>query len=222
MQTKKNQLKLFDNLICKNPNYNKFLITETCKANNDSLLLKFASSFFAYLPVDYIAKDKDEIFINFAKEAYEFFQNRKAGQIKVEILTGETEKDKPFLSLKLINDNKPFIVDSLKCLFARLGIMPKFIFHPVISACRNVDGDLTAINDAQGSNESLVCVIFQINKDDAFIEHLKQQVINVLEKVATPYQFWPEFLSRVDLVSKEAEGEAYDFLQWIKADNFTF
>ena len=61
MPTKKNQLKLFDNLICKNPNYNNFLAEEACKASNDQLLSKFANNFFAYLPVDYIAKDKDEI-----------------------------------------------------------------------------------------------------------------------------------------------------------------
>jgi glutamate dehydrogenase len=221
MTDNKNHLTVFDNLICKNPGYNKFLAEATCKGNSNDLFKKFAEGFFSYLPIDYVTKDQDEMFIGFAREAYNFFQNRTASAPKIEILKGENNS-KPFLSLKLINDDKPFIIDSLKCLFAKLGIIPKFIFHPVLSAARDSNGALESIGESNATKESLVCVIFYLNKNDQFIAKLQEQVLNLLDKVSTIYKSWPDLLNKVDLVAKDMSGESYDFMQWIKDDHFTF
>lgn len=224
MTISENYLKIFDNLTCKNVSYSKSLIEATCKNTTDPLLQKFAEKFFAYLPIDYISKNKYEIFIELAKDTYKFFQKRETGSKKIEI-TSHDNNGKNFLSIKLINTDKPFIVDSLKCLFARINTNIKFLFHPVISAKRDKDGNLLSIDDNDNAKESLVSIIiYTKSHDENFISYIRNEIISLLDKVEYTYESWPEFLKKADDLSKamSSDKQIYDFLEWIKADNFTF
>ncbi|MBP7189701.1 MAG: NAD-glutamate dehydrogenase [Rickettsiaceae bacterium] len=224
MTISENYLKIFDNLTCKNVSYSKSLIEATCKSTTDPLLQKFAEKFFAYLPIDYISKNKNEIFIELARDTYKFFQKRKNGEKKIEI-TSHDNNGKPFVSIKLINTDKPFIIDSLKCLFARINTNIKFLFHPVLCVNRDKEGKLLSIEDNCDSKESLVSIIIYTKSyDENFINYLKNEIISLLNKVESTYESWPEFLKKADDLSKAmaSEKQIHDFLEWLRADNFTF
>lgn len=219
-----NYLKIFDNLTCKNIGYNKLLIDATCKGSHDPLLKKFAEKFFAYLPVDYISKNKDELFVNLAQETYKFFKQKDPYERKIEVTHSEN-KDKNFVIVKMLTTDKPFIIDSLKASLARTLRPEKFLFHPVILASRDNDGNLLEIGTPGSVHESLVSMIIYTKEyDHNFADSLKTQIVNLMEKVESTYKSWPEFLNTLDEISLKLpkNSETHAFLQWIKDNNFTF
>ncbi len=225
MTVKKNYLKTFDNLACKNVSYNKLLIDATCKDNDDKLLKQFVDRFFSYLPFDYLSKNKDDIFIKLAKDAYNFFSHRKGSERKIEITNSE-DNGKSFIAIKILTTDKPFIIDSLKAMLARIGQNVKFLFHPVIKTKRNNNGNLISIGENDSIDESLVSMIIYTKEYDNNIrEYLENQIVVLMNKVESTYESWPSFLSKIDEISKDIENkdeENYHFLQWIRSDNFTF
>lgn len=224
MTINENYLKNFDNLICKNLDYNKLLIDAVCKNTKDSLLQKFARKFFSYLPVDYLDKNRDELFIKLAHDSYKFFINKNPLKKKIEITYSEN-KNKSFVVVKMLTTDKPFIIDSLKASLTRSLRPEKFLFHPVIATNRDTDGNLIDIDGPGAKHESLVSmVIYTQDYDPSFVESLENQLTSLMDKVESTYKSWPEFLKKLDEISLKLnkDSETHAFLQWIRSNHFTF
>lgn len=234
MVTEKASLAL-SRLTCQMPDYNEIL--EFAKAKRREILYEiFVQKFLSYIPIDYRNSNKIELFGNFTDKAFEFFRTRTIGERKIQIAK-TTLLGNPAISILLLNDNKPFIVDSLSCLLDRLGIQARFILHPVISCLRQDDGTLKEILDHTKDSfaESLIYMKILGTFDQSMLESLENEINTTLDQVDSTYASWQALLDKVTFTAKTIEenqryyekaslpsNETVDFLNWLQRDNFTF
>ncbi|WP_316353229.1 NAD-glutamate dehydrogenase [Candidatus Trichorickettsia mobilis] len=225
-------------LTCHIPDYQAEILKLIQAKGGDPLYVEFIRQFFIYLPVDYQIREQFELFTNFSDKAFLFFKNRKIGQRKITITQSSLYSD-PAITILLINDNKPFIVDSLSCLFTRLALQPRFILHPVIYCTRDSNGELQKIVNKQHdqSAESLLYIKILGNYDQAMISLLDKEINHTLDQVDATYNTWPVLLQKIQGLVKGVKNneiiyeniglrsysaEIVSFLEWLQHNNFTF
>jgi glutamate dehydrogenase len=190
---------------------------------NKNLFSKFLKEFFKYIPLDYVHPSNNQLFWQFAENSYSFALNKNKNEGKI-VLNYDDHTNK--LTIQAINLDKPFIVDSLKCLLKKFDLEISFIFHPVINLVRNESGDLIDVLEKKSDNslaESIVYIEIYSYIDSATLERLKNKIHNVLEDVEATYLAWPKILKEVDILSeKKLSKSSSEFLEWLKHDNFTF
>ena len=60
------------------------------------------------------------------------------------------------MRVAIVNDDMPFLVDSIAGAIGARDIAIERIIHPVVQVSRDVDGHLTAIDTAGGARESMI------------------------------------------------------------------
>ena len=236
----------------KSPNHNKSLALSKlqCRINDFSseileivnaeskggLYTKFVRKFLTYIPVDYRSKDKIELFGDFTHEAFDFFLHRQPLKRKIEILANEF-KNNPAITILIAAENRPFIIDSLNSLLAKLGLQTIFTFHPVINSIRDEKGNLTDIADKGegGINEYLVYIKILGAFDKKTLLEIKSEINNVIDLVDYTYNSWQTLLNKsiaitTDIVHHKdiyeqanlPAEETLDFLNWLQKNNITF
>ena len=142
------------------------------------------------------------------------------------------------LALAIVNDDMPFLVDSVSSAITAAGLGIDRLLHPIVDVRRNADGTLIEVlGPAQGllppgvTRESLIYI--ELDRAPAkargeLIETLQAVLADVRAAVAD----WPAMLAmltaaRRDLVDNpppvapHVAAEATAFLDWLAQDNFT-
>jgi len=139
--------------------------------------------------------------------------------------------------IEIVNDDMPFLVDSVSMAVNRQGLALHSVVHPVFRIWRGPDGDIARVT--QGSEEAadtrsqLASFIhFEVDRcgDAAKLDALRDDIAKVLRDVRAAVEDWPKIveLARVTIKAmKVGESgpdamEARAFLEWMVADHFTF
>ncbi len=233
---KKNQDLFLSKLNCKMDDYSAKISALVKSKNKDELYQKFAKKFLNYIPVDYRSENKIELFGDFTDEAFEFFKTRKLTERKVEIAKIDFQRN-PAITISIIIENRPFIIDSLNCLISRLGLQTIFTFHPMIFSKRDNDGRLIDILNKHGNanHESLVFIKALGNFNEETIKTLKTEINKIIDLVDYTYYSWQKLLGKLIGVTTDIlqhkeiyeqrnlpADETLEFLNWLQKDNFTF
>ncbi len=191
--------------------------------SKDQLFQKFLEEFFKYMPLDYINKNNHLDFWQFAQSSYKLAQNRTLNNKKLQVEYSEKSNR---LSICAINLDKPFIVDSIKCVLKKFNLDINFIFHPVVNVTRDKEGNLIDVFTRKCQeclSESILYVEIYAYIQDDQVKLLTQALEKILLDVEDTYQAWPniyneiEYILELDILQHSAE-----FLKWLKNDNFTF
>ncbi|MFK7968197.1 MAG: NAD-glutamate dehydrogenase [Rickettsiaceae bacterium] len=200
------------------------------------LYKKFAQKFLTYIPIDYRSKDKLSLFGDFTNEAFQFFKKRTNNERKIEISKTNFQNNNA-ITILIIIENRPFIIDSLNCLTSRFGLQAIFTFHPVVFSKRDASGNLIDIvaNGDEASRESLIFIKALGKFNEETIKTLKTEINRIIDLVDYTYNSWQILLNKLigittDIVHhkdiyEEAElpaEETLDFLNWLQKNNFTF
>ncbi|MGA9794986.1 MAG: NAD-glutamate dehydrogenase [Rhizomicrobium sp.] len=129
-----------------------------------------------------------------------------------------------------INDDMPFLFDSLIGEVTAQGHRVHALFHPIMPVARDAEGARAAGGAAV--RESVIVLIL-----DAMTDARRQQLVeglqNVFAQVRHAVRDWPQMTARmaatVDALKKnppkispEELDERIKFLEWVNADHFTF
>jgi len=140
--------------------------------------------------------------------------------------------------VQIVNDNMPFLVDSVTMAINRSGRTAHWIVHPLMSVTRNAKDGIASVSTvaaakAAGRNdpvESLIMVecdrIVSVAEQQALAEELKHVLADVLSAVVD----WQPMLDRVHAVCSACEkhapspsgNEGVAFLRWLEERHFTF
>lgn len=224
------------NFDCDIENFSNEIMNLVQAKSKGELYTKFVEKFLTYIPIDYRAKDKLCFFEDFTDNSYKFFQNRKKQDRKIEIITSEFNKN-PALTILILCDNKPFIIDSLNCLLTKMGMQPLFSFHPVINCKRDNDGNLVEIMNKgeEGRRETIVFIKLLGTFETQTITNLNKEINKILDLVSYTYDSWQTLLNKMTGITTEIVHhkdiyeqqnfpveETIDFLNWLQKNNFTF
>lgn len=209
-----------NNLICENPSYRKSIIEKSIKLNDSKLFDDFVRKFYFYLPVDYMESISAERFAEIANEAFEFVETRKKGEVKIEFCKKKSNKFGSIL--KIISNDNPFIVDSIKYLLKVRNINSKIFLHPIIKIERKSDGSIASIEN-KGENESVIYLIVD-NMNDAMQKEFKDECVQCIKNIEVANNAEGSILEKMQQLLKKSKfnKENQAFLKWITEDNFTF
>jgi len=127
------------------------------------------------------------------------------------------------MRVAVVNDDMPFLVDSIAAAIAAHGVAVDRIIHPVVRAARDTDGRLNAVGGEVGDSTKPESMIYlEAERVDARERRsLVEDVEAALADVRAAVTDWPAMRSRLAADAELLEGEGRALLRWLASDRFT-
>lgn len=172
--------------------------------------------------------------------ALETLRNHKPNQSTVEINTntGIELEGRMVASVTVVNDNMPFLFDSVIGEITESIGEPTFVTHPIVkvrygkTGIEQIIGEASAQQLGGDGKVSLIHIhLRSISPDEAGA--LKERLLNILDQVRLAVLDWTPMLTRIEReiarlrdkpssLEEAAVREAVAFLEWLRDENFTF
>ena len=139
--------------------------------------------------------------------------------------------------IEIVNDDMPFLVDSVRSEVSRQGYSIHLMVHPVMNVRRDDKGRLGEVlapdEDADEiSSESVIHVEVDRHTETEALKKLREGLCKVLDDVRVAVEDWPKMREEIsDIVSgldeselpvdKDDVSEAKAFLEWLDNNHFT-
>ena len=141
------------------------------RSDNREVPEDFVASLFAYaVPEDLMRYDPRQL-AELAANAWSLLAVRKPGVPKIRLEAFDPaghERPRNDSVLEIVNDDMPFLVDSVLAELAERGIEVRFVVHPVLSVARDAAGHLTAFKGAKpvagALRESVIYIHIEIGR----------------------------------------------------------
>ncbi|HLG47110.1 MAG TPA: NAD-glutamate dehydrogenase [Reyranella sp.] len=130
--------------------------------------------------------------------------------------------------VQIVNDDMPFLVDSITNELNRRELAIHLLAHPVFAVRRDVDGDLQSITEPEGPapSESMMQIEIDRLADAAQRDDLAAALGRVLAEVRHAVGDWRAMrqaaLDAVEDLKPAHAIEEQEFLRWLEANHFTF
>ncbi len=224
------------------------LIQKTVEHARAKLPAEQAARLEAFLRIYYGSVAADDLLERDVGDLYgaalghlNFGSRRTSGTPKVRVYTPQLEEHgwtSTHTVVEIVNDDMPFLVDSVSMELNRLGSGVHLIIHPVVRVRRDAEGRLLDVlpHDADAPDcelESFIHAEIVRESDPAHLEQVRTGLEHVLADVRAAVEDWPAMGARGrdvvgDLVEHpppvEAEelAETTALLEWILDHHFTF
>jgi len=199
---------------------------------------QFVQHFFAGAAPEDLATFSKDIQSGIARLFWRAAAERKPGTTFLRVFTPDAQRDgftAPVTLVATINDDKPFLVDSILSELGERGVKIKAVFHPIFKVKRDAPGAFRdfVFDGGDGALESLICVaIARVGSGDQAAT-IERGVAQVLRDVTVAVSDWRAMLAKLDEsivdmsknpppASAEETEESLAFLQWLKQNHFTF
>lgn len=193
----------------------------------------FASAFYVRMSEDEVPMHSADGWAALANDFLDFARIRKPGTANVRLFNPTTRQhgwETPHTVLQIVNDDMPFLVDSVTMALAEQGIGVHVLGHPVVSMTRDKGGKLVTVG--KGTPESLMHLEIdrQTGNASAGIEASIRAVLADVRAIVADWKAMrakmlevAEDLSTSIMPLSDADRhEAQEFLRWAAADHFTF
>ena len=174
-----------------------------------------------------------------ARHVHDFISRRRAGHGKWEVFNppARLASLKSVSVVQALNDDMPFLVDSLLAHMAEKGLEVRLLTHPVLRVERDAKGNLKYIERRSGGRrrtrpESLIHLhTRRLTAQER--KELLAEIRAIHAQVRAAVLDWPAMRQRVERIADDWQGnpppvtveeltEFMAFLQWLLADHFVF
>ncbi|HXY99580.1 MAG TPA: NAD-glutamate dehydrogenase [Stellaceae bacterium] len=218
------------------------LAAHRLKGERGDDVARFLRQFYGHVPPeDILGRSSDELY-GAALSLWRFAETRSPGRAKLRVLNPRLEEHgwrSPRTVVEIVNDDMPFLVDSVTAALAGQGFTVHLVIHPILRLERDGAGCVAVLHEpdskANGKalRESFMHVEVNEESDSRRLAELAAQLERVLDEVRLAVQDWSAMRRRLgeivaDLganpppVEADERAEALDFLAWLEDDNFTF
>ena len=170
---------------------------------------------------------------------WNFARKREAGRARIRVVNPTLEEhgwQSTHTIIEIVNDDMPFLVDSVTMEVNRHGLTLHLLIHPIVAVERGADGVLAGLagdDDRNACRESFIHVEVDRVVDAAQREAIAADIGNVLDDVRAAVNDWQAMRDRVHAVLAEVEkrapplppdelAEGKEFLRWLADNHFTF
>ena len=177
-----------------------------------------------------------------AIEAWSFLATRRPGTPKIRMSQPEADGSgrrlKDISVLEIVNDDMPFLVDSVMADLAEKNLEILLVAHPIFAVTRDADGHLSHVrlpspSDKGAARESFIHIHLGRIDDEVRRTEIIQDLERVLADVRVAVADWLAMRERIRETTDDLKGnppplpvgeisEAIQFLDWLAGDNFTF
>ena len=199
---------------------------------------RFIAQFYEHVPPADVAKRTPRNLYGAALSLWRFGERRRPGQAKIRVHNPDPAADgwsSPHTIVEIVNDDMPFLVDSVTGAINASNRVVHLIIHPILTVARGPDGRLSEVLEPGGAGtcESWMQIEITSEADPADLARLTQTLSGVLADVRAAITDWQpmrrvlrevvaELLAQPPPVPAAELSEAQDFLKWLDDDNFTF
>ncbi len=197
----------------------------------------YLRKYFSAVPYEDMVGRSPEIMGKAALAHLEFAKIRKWGTPKLRIFN-PSEKQHGYQSaytiIEMVNDDMPFLVDSVSAAIHRHGLAIHMTVHPIFRVSRDSRGRLISIDEPsseKGKAESYVRFVVDREADEHSLDLLEHEIIKVLADVRVAVRDWRKMRDKI-LEAALSLGRAPSdaalrmesdaLLRWLADDHFTF
>ncbi len=172
-----------------------------------------------------------------AMSHWSFARKRDAGRAKVRVFNPTIEEhgwQSTHTIIEIVNDDMPFLVDSVTMEANRHGLTLHLITHPLLAVVRDAGGTLTGLapEGKDAKRESFIHVEVDRTTEPALLEALAGDIARVLGDVRMAVEDWKKMQDKMLAIIGELEArpppipadelkEDEAFLSWLAANHFT-
>ncbi|HUF78013.1 MAG TPA: NAD-glutamate dehydrogenase [Thermoanaerobaculia bacterium] len=189
-------------------------------------------------PDDILVREPEDL-VGAALALWRWGRERTPGQAKIRVYNPTREEhgwESPFTAVEVVNDDRPFLVDSVTAALNGLDRPVQLVLHPVVDVRRDASGVRGPGGEA-ALGEPRAESYMQIEVDRIFAQEGRDEVVatldRVLRDVRTAVEDWRAMRAKLAEIVRGWEtdrppvsdveiGEARRFLEWLDANHFTF
>ncbi|MGB3500541.1 MAG: NAD-glutamate dehydrogenase [Mesorhizobium sp.] len=190
-------------------------------------------------PAEDLAPYDDGAIKRTAEIAYAALKRHRKGDslVVIDREPGIERQGRRVSAITVINDNMPFLFDSVMGEISDGGVEPFLVMHPVLHVAHGKSGVTKLYPDGaltKGDIDKVSLIHVQVPQmSEVRAEALSASLDRVLADVRSAVTDWKPMLARLERaiatyrytdlpLKKDAVGEAVAFLEWLRDDNFTF
>jgi glutamate dehydrogenase len=202
----------------------------------------FVMGLFAHAVPDDLMRYGARELAELAADAWALLAVRKPGTPNISFASPGTgaghTRAKAISVLDVVNDDMPFLVDSVMAELNELDVEIQLVLHPVFTVERDASGRLTAFKGTQppaagALRESFIHIHTGRIDDGEARAKISASIAQILRDVRLCVEDWRPMMARVGETIAELKAnppplpvgeiaEAIQFLEWLEANNFTF
>src|ERR1700738_4922426 len=214
------------------------LAAEMVDAGERAEAARIICEFYEHVPPVDIVRRSPRDLCGAALSLWRFGERRRPGQAKIRVHNPDPAADgwsSPHTLVEIVNDDMPFLVDSVTGAINASNRVVHLIIHPILTVARGPDGRLCDILEPGdgGTRESWMQIEITSEADPADLARLTQTLSGVLADVRAAVTDWlpmrrvlreivDELAAQPPPVVTAELAEVQDFLRWLDDDNFTF
>ncbi|ACJ00077.1 NAD-glutamate dehydrogenase [Rhodospirillum centenum] len=202
---------------------------------------RFVRQFYANVPPDDILRSSADELYGAALAIWQVGARRRPGEALVRVLNPRVDADgwhTAHTVVEIVNDDMPFLVDSVSAELNRHGLSVHLVIHPVVKVARDADGRLLELYEPHAAPTDAVAESFMHIEVDQqsgpeLLDTLRDGIARVLADVRDAVADWSAMRARVRETLAEAEAnppplpadevrEGLSFLRWMEDDHFIF
>jgi glutamate dehydrogenase len=215
------------------------MVRERIPAARAGGVAQFVAQLLSSVPPGDLIETSAEEAYGAALSLWSFAQQRTPGTAKIRVFN-PTVAEHGWRSrhtiVEIVNDDMPFLVDSVTAEINRLGSQVHLVVHPIMRVARDRDGrlaSLAAAGDPQARPESIMRVEINAQTDSQAMQAIHANLDRVLKDVRAAVNDWPAMRERLRAVvaalkadpppvPREELDEALAFLAWLDDDHYTY
>lgn len=214
----------------------KIIQAKVADAASAGQLSAFVREYFGQVDPEDLAERQAADLYGAAMSHWSYARRREAGQAKVRVFNpsiAEHGWQSTHTIIEIVNDDMPFLVDSVTMEVNRHGLTLHLIIHPLIGVKRDAQGQLTDVGAGDSQRESFIHVEVDRVADPRQLEALASDLARVLGDVRAAVGDWHGMQQRVLEIVGQLEKQAppipseelsedLAFLRWLADGHFTF
>ncbi len=218
------------------------LVVDRLDPRKAAALAQVIRQFYAHVPPDdVLARDAEDLY-GAATSLWEFAQQRRPGDAKIRVFNPRPAEHgwrSGRTIVEIVNDDMPFLVDSVTAALNGIDLVVHLIIHPVLRLRRDGDGNVVELleettgNGAGSLRESLMHVEITEQNDSTRREAIAVRLRAVLLDVRHAVADWSAMRKALTVALDDLENsklpmparevnEVAAFLRWLDEENFTF
>jgi glutamate dehydrogenase len=215
----------------------KAMVQARLPADQRETLAAFIDQYFGQVDPEDLAERETADLYGAALSHWHFARKREPGQARVRAFNPSVAEhgwQSTHTVIEIVNDDMPFLVDSVTMEVNRNGLTLHLIVHPLVDVQRDAAGQLQGLaKPGSGARESFMHVEVDRVPEPARLEALVADIERVLGDVRAAVADWAAMRERALSIVQQIEAsppplppgevdEGLAFLRWLAGNHFTF
>ena len=212
-----------------------YMVRAKLEAGPARLCSALIRALFAHVPPGDLVAERPEVLLDSALSLFEFIAERQPKTSRVRVHEPERAAhagNSLVTVIDILNDDMPFLVNSVRGALERMGAELRFLAHPILEVSRDAEGRLLDLKhteqpgSAQLESVMHICISALPKEEHARMQSKLEAVLDDVHAAVSDYPAMKahclQEARELSTLPHEAALEASQFLEWLSKDHFIY